>query len=252
MVTLLRATDSSTRPRYTAEEDRYIITHHLTHSDEQIGWALGRGRWAVRNRRYVLARRGQLNLQTKPPEWTPAEDARLLEMLEDNRSYKQIAKALGRTEVAITLRCNRNDIPRLSKASGMTARAVARLMGIDEHVPKKWIAKDVLKGTHYPMKGSRPYWRIEEEDLIAFLENEEHWHLWIPAKMKDLAWREWAQEMREGVEFVGTRETARILGWCRETITRRVLRGQIPARKLGFNWMIRKSDLIELQQEHRR
>lgn len=44
----------------------------------------------------------------------------------------------------------------------------------------------------------RPLWRVSWDDLLTWLERRETWMAWDPARIPDLALREWAAELRSG------------------------------------------------------
>jgi len=173
--------------------------------------------------------------------WTPADEARLAEMIDDHRSYAEIAKALGRTECAIRLHCKRRGMP-LSKAAGMTINRVGRLLGVDPKAVSWWCNERWLKAHDIGMHVHSGWVRVVEmDDLLAFLERERYWHLWRPERIRDSGIREWATELREGVRFLTVGEVAERLCCTVSWVSELIRRGRLPAVRRG-NWLVRERD----------
>lgn len=127
----------------------------------------------------------------------------------------------------------------------MSAREVSRRLGIcvDGDAVRTWIEKGWLKGERGQKWGPNPRWYVVEEDLLAFLENPLHWHVWEPSRIPDMALREWCEEQRSGVRWLSTREvgerfcvgSAAVHQWIRD--------GELPAVRYG-NFRVRESDLV--------
>src|SRR3989304_6585927 len=79
--------------------------------------------------------------------WSEADELFLAENL-GRLTDKEIGDALGRSEVAVHLRWSRElRLPAPSKDPRyMTARGVARALGVDEHVATHWIDSGILPG----------------------------------------------------------------------------------------------------------
>ncbi len=178
------------------------------------------------------------------PLWTPQETQQLREMVDAHRSYADMAAALGRTETAIRVRCKRLGMP-LTKAAGMTIRQTAALLGVPcSKTVAWWCNKRWLRSHDIGIEVYSGRVRVVEMDeLLAFMENPRHWHLWEPERIPDAGLREWASEMRAGVRFLTLGEVAERLcctvGWVNVLITQ----GRIKAVRRG-NWLVREEDCI--------
>lgn len=146
---------------------------------------------------------------TRQP-WTSEQDWRLLDLLGNNRTYVEIGECLGRTKMAVKTRANKEHNSG-TFAQGMTAKDVGDLLGVSSgHTVLWWLSKRWLKGKR--VRKHRVY-RIELDAVHKFLEKEEHWHRWHPNAITDLALKEWASDLRGGVEFLSTIKAAARLGY---------------------------------------
>ena len=175
--------------------------------------------------------------------WTARDSARVVEMIEDHRSYAEIAAALGRTEKAVQVWCKRHGLS-VTKSAGHTVNSVARLMGVDAKTVARWCDRGWLKAHRTGLKAYSGSIRVvEHEYLLGWLEDPRYWHLWQPERIQDHGIREWAMEMRAGVRFLTVGEAAERMGVHVSTVNSHIHRGLIRAVRRG-NWVIREADAV--------
>jgi hypothetical protein len=240
-----------TAPVWTAgelERLRLDWDHRVPIAD--IADALDRSPAAVQTRAKMVG------LSRRRLSWTRAEEFRLLELLEAHHPYAAIARILGRTEQAIRDRCAQHLGAAMSRANGRSVTATARLLGVESKTVAWWTREGWLRATApiTPM-GKGALRLVEEDDLMAFLGDEAHWHLWEPARVTDVALRDWAVEQRRGLRFLTARQAGQVLGLSHHRVNQLINRGRLRAvrrggpgaavrrratsRPLGGNWLIR-------------
>jgi excisionase family DNA binding protein len=176
--------------------------------------------------------------------WTREEERRLGDLMCEYHSYAEIAAELGRSVWAIRLRAKRVLGLALSKAGGHTVNVTARLLGVDSHVVKRWCDRGWLKWHDIGMQVYSGRVRlVGHDELLDFLEDEGHWHLYEPGKITDSGMREWAIEMRAGVRFLTTGQVGKRLGLSDAAVNDHIHRGSLRAVKRGSNWLVRECDV---------
>jgi transposase len=177
----------------------------------------------------------------------------LMEMLENHRPYQEIAAVLERNLEGVKERARAYGTG-LFSANGRTQAQVAALMGVHAWVVMQWIAGGHLTAHRvYDQPGPGRGVIIEDEDLLAFLEDQERWHLWDPERISDRVIREWAAEKRRGLRYLTIREAAARVGYSIHWMRRLAWKGEIPtvrAHDRGFH-MIREDWLQEVPYEAR-
>ncbi|HQX61833.1 MAG TPA: hypothetical protein PK593_00090 [Thermomicrobiales bacterium] len=227
-----------TRRPWTAADDALLRSLWGTDTPRsEIAAQLCRTQAAAKNRASKI---GATN--PKPPRWTREERSRLDMMLEQGMSYEAIARRLGRSVNAVILARKRSGLRPASRRY-LNATQVAGIMGLScSQIASRWIKRGYLRGKRGPHWGHYRQWQTTEEGLWAFIENESHWHRWEPEHITDLALREWALELRDGVRFLTTGEVA----WrcCVDvgTVNGWIHGGVLPAVRRQ-NWLVRESDL---------
>lgn len=174
----------------------YPWTPHL---DEAIrrAYAQGGGKGAIKALarqlgiphqclRYRALRLGIAVPRVKPPPWSEAE----LDILRESqsRSPKRLqgrlkAAGFARSESAVVQKLNDLGIGRRQDNPDIfSARDLAVVMGVDSHVPLRWIEQGWLKARQGVEKAP---WRIKRKDIRAFL--VEHAGRWDHRKC-DIHW----------------------------------------------------------------
>lgn len=112
--------------------------------------------------------------KSKPPQWSAEEDAFLKENMA-NMTDAELAQALGRSEIAVHLRWERDlRLPARSKVPGiLTAHQAAEMLGIDGHKTAHWVDMGLIPGRNMP--GERVMRLIEEQALIRWAVNPKNW-----------------------------------------------------------------------------
>ncbi len=172
--------------------------------------------------------------------WTKEEDNRLLAMLEEHRSYPEIALALYRPLQGVWERIQKLGVT-LRTANGRTQSEVAELLGVDHVTAMRWRRRGWLQA-HNP--GRRTV-IIEEEDLYAFLEDPIGWAEWRPERVTDPTWREWAMELRrDEAAYVTTDEAAELACVVRQAIVQAVRTGRLRAIRAADRLLVRKDQVL--------
>lgn len=184
--------------------------------------------------------------------WTAEERWRVEDMVAAGRTSPEIARALRRSENAIHVYLARN--VKVKAIRPLTARATAEKLGLGcSKTVSRWIATGWLMGRRGKRSGPGWMWVVDEDDLLTFLSNPEHWHRWTPDRIPDAHLRDWAREIRSEVYLTPGQVAARfcvVVGAVNDWIHK----GEIRARKYG-NWWIPASALegfvIPSERDHR-
>jgi hypothetical protein len=88
-----------------------------------------------------------------PGDWTPAEEQFLVDHL-GILSDEEIAQALGRSPAAVPRRRSKRGLPAPSKhPEYITPKRIAKALGINEHLPIRWVKSGLLPGRRLPLDG---------------------------------------------------------------------------------------------------
>lgn len=178
----------------------------------------------------------------EPRAWPERRRWQLIALLESGAEDDVIAGKLGCTANAVELARKRYNIAPRSKAI-MTARAVARLLGIGcAKTITRWAASGWLKAHRAWHQGRTRVLTVKHASLFEFLENPEHWHRWSPERITDPRVREWALSIRAGVRFLTLSEVADRYFVQPATVHSWIEKGWLPAVRNG-NHLVRESDL---------
>lgn len=233
-------------PPLTAAEIEYLREHYPVLTLRAMARHLGRRWQTVQYYADRLIRQGVLTRRQRAwnPPWTAEEDEYLADhwgLLPD----ATVARKLGRTVAACKIRATRRHSLARSQQF-YTARTVARLFGVDDHVVKRWIRAGVLKArpSHVRAGGGGVMWRIDDLDLQAFVKRYPYHYdrqrIERGTWWRNLADRVWAQD-----PYLTLPEAAAQLGIHRHTLTRWCWEGRIAAVK---TWSAGKSGGWRLAQ----
>lgn len=157
--------------------------------------------------------------------------------------YAAIARRLGRSETAVRLKAKRLRYRLLHTRAALTAADVQRLLGLS--CPKsvaRWIEAYGLRARNAGTP-RHPIYRVQWEDLYAWLEDPAHWMAYDPARCTEPPLREHLAELRQGQpRWLSVGEVARRYCVGCSTVKQWVAKGFLPATRYG-NWWIRESDL---------
>lgn len=170
--------------------------------------------------------------------YTDAEEVRLLDMLERHRSYQQIARALHRTQGGIRRHAIDLGVT-VTTAGGRTQAEVARLLGVSQPTVLRWREWGWLKAhkAGYCVL-------VDEDDLLAFLEDPRAWNQWRVEYVAESGLREWAREIRAASGLLPVAEVAARLCVTPKAVTMSVRRGRIRAVRIsGGELLIHESEL---------
>lgn len=161
-------------------------------------------------------------------------------------TLEQIGQRIGRSAAAVKIRIGRNGWPPLLKnPQWLTARDVGLAMGVDSHSVGKWIERGYLEADVFPYEG-RVVHRVRREELRRFVADPENWAYYRPAKIADRELRGLASSVRDGKEYVTTRQLARRLGCTVGWIGALIRGGTIPAKRWG-NFYIHRDDAARIE-----
>lgn len=186
--------------------------------------------------------------------WTEEED-RILEEHLGIWTEEQIGQALGRSATAVKIRWKREmHLPAPSKHPAvLTARNVAKLLGVDEHKASHWVDEGILPGT--VMAGGRYIRLVLKVDLIKWALNPKNW-IWFDVRaVPDIRLRRLMEKRAErwGDEWWTTRQIEEYYGVDVEDVRRQIKLGKlrgVQAKSRGgrhknpawANWFILKSE----------
>lgn len=129
--------------------------------------------------------------------WTPEQLARVDAGIERGLSNALLGERLGKSANAIKVIRRRHKLGAPSR-TGYTARRLAAVMGLScSKTVARWIDQGWLRGQRGAVIwGPHHIWRIEEDDLLAFLEDSRGWAQWRVEDIRDPFLRQWAHELR--------------------------------------------------------
>ena len=207
-----------------------------------IGESVGRSAASAMHRYRILQRGAPRH------RWGNGEDARLIALLEDHVSWDDIATAMGVTKSACQVRARALGIS-FRTANGYDQRAICRIMGVAHQALARWVRRGLLRVHPTTQRRGRGCFRfVELDDLAEFLADEGHWHHWEPERITDLAIREWATELRQGLTFLTTTQAAPILCMSPLGVQLAIREGRLRAvrrAEKGGKWLVR-SDWLHL------
>lgn len=238
---------------FTPEEDRLIIREYARRPLTAIAADLGRHWHSVQQRVNILIRDGQLRREQRfyQPRWTPEEDELLAEYW-GKMSDTAVARKLGRTVVACTIRAKRH-LGLARKDQFYTVRAVACIFGVDDHLVVRWIRADILTGRRSTVGagGNAKAWRIEDQDIERFMRR----YPWRYNRRRievGTYWRNLADRIYLAEPWLTVPEAARELGVGVETVRRHLRRSwltgeRVPEAGKHGGWRIARSTLANFQ-----
>ena len=166
--------------------------------------------------------------------WTADEEAYLAEAIQGGLPTTQIARTLGRTYYAVSVRLSKLGISVPAVRQGAigvrTANQVAALMGVSRKLVERWIADRELvakRGT----KKRGTHRLIADADLQSFLALRAAWPDWEPRHISDPDWRAAAEELRQAADghWLATVEVGRQLYAAPQTVGDWVRTGRLPS-----------------------
>ena len=178
-----------------------------------------------------------------PRYWTRHEIDTLLTMIDQGRGYDAIARRLGRTREAVEIKAKRLGYRLLDERAALTCSAVQRMLGL--RCPKtvaRWITAYGLTARNAGTK-RRPLWRIQHEDLMAWLEDRHHWMAYDPADVPRATFREHLTEIRQGQSrWLTPGDVAARYHVGSSTVQQWREKGWVPMTRYG-NWWVWEADL---------
>lgn len=232
-----------------------LVSDAQIESGGSAEWLQARGMVARPRIQELPAGRSRL----KRPGWTEAEKQFYREHL-SSMTLEEIAQALGRSVNAVKCRRFREGMPSHLRTPGyLTTCQVARLMGIDSHLPPVWVDYGIMPGERVPME-NRNIRRIRWADFKRWLTRPESWVYFSVERIKNPSLQRLVRLAQErwGDVWWSTRQAADFLGLDTNDIMRQIRLGRIrgiQAKKRGGRdldpkwglWFVRKSEVMELK-----
>lgn len=158
----------------------------------------------------------------------------------------EIAARLGVTAEAVRVVRVRNGI-RCVRSHYLSARDVARLLGVDDHAVSRWIRHGWLRAKRGKAPGGwKAQWYILRRSVDQFLNDERYWHVWKPERITDPDLRRRMLALRGDVRFLTVGEVADRMFVVTSTVNGWINKGYLPARKYG-NWWVDSRDLARFE-----
>lgn len=176
--------------------------------------------------------------------WTPQLIQRLEGLLEDGFTDRQAGQQLGLTARAIANARQRYGLARRDQIL-MTTAHMGRTLGCSQGTVVVWARRGWIRGTRHRGRGGHRQWMFDQTQLMAFLEDPEHWHRWQPDDIPDARLREWASRLRGEVEFLTVDEAAARMFCSRWTVRTWVQQGRLPGYT-GQCLMVRADELARM------
>jgi hypothetical protein len=208
---------------------------------------LGLKRTTLAGIRARLIRAGLLIPRGRGPgnAWSWDEELKLIDLVEQGYGYDALAKRMQRTRTAIVLKCKRLGVRVTTTLATLSARDVALLLGKGcAKSVVRWIHLGWLKGRNAGGAGHKALWRVQWDDLTAFMANHNTWMAWDAERVTDPALREWALELRQaaGGEWLTIGQVATRFCVDHAAVNQWVHKGFLPAVDYG-NWWFWSADI---------
>ncbi len=205
----------------------------------------------------LVPKSGGTARKAKSPSWISGEDQFLKSYL-GILSEKEMAEALGRSEIAIHLRWKRDlKLPAPSKHPDMiTGEQIAQGMGVDGKKAALLIDRGILYGHRLPSE--RTIRVVSRTILLMFLTNPRNWCYFDPRRVGSKPrrssgsfdyefWSKARRLVRKRMflwkdKWLRIGEAARCLGIEQGVLNNAIRKGKIPATDWG-NWRLLKSDV---------
>lgn len=240
---------------FTPAEDAYLCAEYSRRMIRDMAAQLGRNVQVVQQRIDRLIAEGRLNRADRcyHRPWTPAEDEYLADWW-GMQPDTEVARHLRRSVDACKIRATRqHGLAR--KHQFWTARDVARLFGVDDHLVIRWIRDGYLAARKSSVGcSSGAMWEIQPEAIERFIKT----HPWRydPRRME---WGDYHRNLAERIHaadpWLSVAEAARLLDVSTACLVRHLERGWLTGeRRYGAGgqgeWRIRRSVLATFRLRH--
>ena len=184
--------------------------------------------------------------------WTAHDIDHLYTLIDAGYSYNAIARRLKRSRVAVMIKAKRLNHRLLTTRAALTCRAVADLLGLGcAKTVTRWIEGYGLKARNGGT-AEKPLWRIQWDDLTAFLDDPSHWMMFDPERCTDRLLREHLLESRiDQPRWLSIGDVTSRYHVGNHTVNKWIQDGLLPATRYG-NWYVRESDLVNFVPPYER
>lgn len=220
-----------------------LVAQEKSYADLEQLFGVSRKCIASAARRYGWPLPRRSNSLSRLEQWTFEDE------FTSGLSSEAVGERLGRNANWVRSMANKVGIKPSHWRYRHTTVTVSRLLGVSSQRVRTWIKLGYLK-TPRAKPGKRLVHFIDEEALLAFLENPRTWQCWQPEHISRSALRSWATELRNADPLLSTRDLAQrfhtsyhvVTGWFRAG---RVPGGYYcPAQK---RWCVLTSAVVDWQ-----
>lgn len=192
--------------------------------------------------------------------FTPDEDHSIISMVGDGYTYRAIAERLKRDKGSIVQRAQSLNARKKDAQTALSPYSLARRVFPDRttmrsHI-QEWIERGWLraKRVRNKVKGvGKTGWKVEMDDLYAFLECPDYFFAWTPDDITNRDLREWAQETRDNApwQWLTIPQAAKQLNYEFASVYAWILMERLPAVKYRTQYFVR-SDMLSIPDERPR
>jgi len=164
--------------------------------------------------------------------WTEGEE-NLLRQLHGHISEDEIAEILGRSVNAVHIHAERElHLPApTSDPEYISARKMAGLLGLDNHITPAWIDRGLMPGEYIPRRDNQLHRRIKISIFINWILNPENWIWFDIHRVSDPYLKEILEqaEQKWGDEWWTTNQVAEYHHVNNKDVLRLIKQGKIKA-----------------------
>lgn len=182
--------------------------------------------------------------------WSSERLLVLKDYIESGYTVPQIAERMDITRIAVkrAVETKLGGIQAVRKGivKVRTQDEFAALMGVSRRTVAAWRKLKLIqpkrnRGVDYEHYGGRQRgWLFTERMITAFLEDRHTWPMWEPSAITDPATRAFAEGLRReaGGTWLSPKQVGERLGFAQNSIRSRIVRGLLPAHRIGMTWWI--------------
>lgn len=172
-----------------------------------------------------------------PKYWRPDEIDTLKMLVDNGYGYEVIARRLGRSREAVEIKAKRLNCRLTRTPARLTARAVGRVLDIDAKAVTRWIERRGLKARR--TRRTRYIWRVDWEDLCAWLEDRRNWICYDAARCTLATLRDHLQEIQAaaGGRWLTVGEVARRYCVSIHAVAQWIDKNWLPAERWGNRYI---------------
>lgn len=175
--------------------------------------------------------------------WTQEECVLLRTLFKDGYSTAAIAARLGRTRGAVHAKINETPglyrLPRQKGGPIFTMQNVAQLLGLNLSVIVPHCQSGVFPQALARHRYKNAIWRIDADELRAWLHDKRSWSIWRPEQITDDAWRTELWRVRR--HWLSTTEARRLLSFSRSGFHRLIKTRRLRGERIGRTYWFKRT-----------